>query len=297
MNKQTHISVAVQPKGRPAKKRRPKGPVKGGGTPRQKEPSDLEYLKLFDTCEITASKLGEVDKMIDEKILPNRSRYETVVNAVHGGAIKTGFSTQPALGGFSFFQPRNFYQTPTQLPEVRIGFPGIESPLFPNARRNPFNLGMDLRTVYAGAARIPWFFIACAHYHECNFNFKLHLHNGDPLTGYTVREPARRPQVGHPPPFTWEESAVDAMRYMKFDTRTNWNMARILRDLESYNGFGYYFYKKMNTPYLWSYSNHYTKGKYVADRKFDAVAVSAQAGAAVILKRMEQRGLIYIPRF
>jgi lysozyme family protein len=40
------------------------------------------------------------------------------------------------------------------------------------------------------------------------------------------------------------------------------------------------------TPYLWSFTNHYTKGKFVADGKFDANAVSKQCGAAAILKLM-----------
>jgi hypothetical protein len=125
---------------------------------------------------------------------------------------------------------------------------------------------------------------------ECNFSFKHHLHNGDPLTGYTVHVPANRPKVGHAPPFTFEESAVDAIKLMKYDQVTNWSLSFILLKLEGYNGFGYNR-KGIHTPYLWSYSNHYTKGKYVKDGVYDANAVSSQLGAAVILKRMEdQRG-------
>ena len=53
---------------------------------------------------------------------------------------------------------------------------------------------------------IPWQFIAIIHSLECGCDFKLHLHNGDPLTARTVQVPAGRPVAGNPP-FTWEASA------------------------------------------------------------------------------------------
>jgi len=43
-------------------------------------------------------------------------------------------------------------------------------------------------------------------------------------------------------------------------------------------------------------TNHYTKGKFVRDGDFDANAVSKQAGAATILKALEEAGVIKIPR-
>jgi len=63
--------------------------------------------------------------------------------------------------------------------------------------------------------------------------------------------------------------------------------------MESYNGWGYRLYHpNVKSPYLWSYSNQYEKGKYVADATWDKDAVSAQCGGAVLLKRMEERGII-----
>jgi lysozyme family protein len=38
--------------------------------------------------------------------------------------------------------------------------------------------------------------------------------------------------------------------------------------LEKYNGFGYRL-KQLSTPYLWSFSNFYTKEKFVADGVFN----------------------------
>jgi lysozyme family protein len=40
------------------------------------------------------------------------------------------------------------------------------------------------------------------------------------------------------------------------------------------------------TPYLWSYSDHYDKGKFVADGKYNPDAVSKQVGAAILLKEL-----------
>jgi peptidoglycan hydrolase-like protein with peptidoglycan-binding domain len=42
----------------------------------------------------------------------------------------------------------------------------------------------------------------------------------------------------------------------------------------------------VKSPYLWSFSNNYECGKYVADGRFDAGAVDRQCGAMPILKRM-----------
>jgi lysozyme family protein len=59
--------------------------------------------------------------------------------------------------------------------------------------------------------------------------------------------------------------------------------------LETYNGFGYRF-QGLVSPYLWSFSNLYAKGKYVADNKFDPEAVSQQCGAGLILKSGKDSG-------
>ena len=56
----------------------------------------------------------------------------------------------------------------------------------------------------------PWYVIAVIHLLEASLNFNSHLHNGDPLTARTVQVPAGHPKKGNPP-FTWEESALDAL--------------------------------------------------------------------------------------
>lgn len=139
---------------------------------------------------------------------------------------------------------------------------------------------------------IPWYFIGVVHNMEASQNFKKHLHNGDPLTARTVQVPAGRPKTGTPP-FTWEESATDALQLKKLDTWPDWSMPATLYKLEEYNGWGYRrFHAEVKSPYLWSFTNQYKSGKYVADGKWSAAAVSQQCGAAALLRRMAERGTI-----
>jgi len=135
--------------------------------------------------------------------------------------------------------------------------------------------------------QIPWAFLGIVHSLESNFNFMGHLHNGDPLTQRTTRVPAGRPRAGNPP-FTWEESATDAMQMKGYVGLADWSPARMLFRWEAYNGFGY---RRMGlpSPYLWSFSPLYTKGLFVADHEFDPDKVSRQCGAAVLLKVLQER--------
>lgn len=139
---------------------------------------------------------------------------------------------------------------------------------------------------------IPWFFIGIIHSLECSSKFTTHLHNGDPLTAKTVQVPVGRPKIGTPP-FTWEESAKDALIGHKLNLWNDWSLPGLLYKLEGYNGFGYRrIAVPINSPYLWSFSNQYTKGKFVQDGKFSATAVSKQCGAAVLLRRLAELQII-----
>lgn len=143
---------------------------------------------------------------------------------------------------------------------------------------------------------IPWWFIGITHFMEAGLfypnQFAYHLHCGDPLTGRTIHVPKGRPKFnpGHgtePPsktnPYSWEESALDALQYMGYTEITDWSLESCLNLFERYNGLGY---KKRGvpSPYLWSYTQHYTSGKYVADGKYDPKAISKQPGVAALMK-------------
>ncbi len=138
----------------------------------------------------------------------------------------------------------------------------------------------------------PWYFVAAIHGMESGLRFDRHLHNGDRLTARTVHVPAGRPASGAPP-FTWEDSARDALRMHALHEVRDWTLPRVLYELERYNGWGYRLHHPhVKSPYLWSFSTHYTSGKYVADGTWSDRAVSRQCGAAVIIRRLEQQGAI-----
>jgi lysozyme family protein len=149
------------------------------------------------------------------------------------------------------------------------------------------------RTIYTSVGTplgIPWYFVGLLHGMEASFNFGTHLHNGDPLAARTVHVPKGRPTMGNPP-FTWSDSATDALTFEDFANQADWTLPRVLYRIEAFNGFGYRR-NGIRTPYLWSFSNLYTRGKYVADGVFDPNAVSNQAGAAVVLKQLVASGVL-----
>ncbi|WP_309751528.1 hypothetical protein [Novosphingobium sp.] len=136
---------------------------------------------------------------------------------------------------------------------------------------------------------VPWQFLAAIHGLEASFNFRAHLHNGDyPLGQRTRQVPAGRPRAWLPPS-SWEASALDALRLMGFAGQDDWSLPRMLYRLEAYNGFGYRHARRAS-PYLWSFSTLYTRGKFIADGRFDPAVRSRQCGAAVMLKVLDLAG-------
>ena len=131
----------------------------------------------------------------------------------------------------------------------------------------------------------PWYFIACIHTLEASQDFKKHLHNGDSLQRQTRNVPKGRPP-GKKGPFSWEESAIDALELKNLHKWDNWSVSGMLYLFEDYNGWGYRMYHPhVYSPYLWSGSCHYIRGKYTADGRWSETAVSRQLGAALLLRR------------
>lgn len=139
-------------------------------------------------------------------------------------------------------------------------------------------------------SKVPWYVIGLLHAMESGCNFSRHLHNGDSLKVRTVNAPKGRPPTGSPP-FTFEESARDALAYDGLSKVKSWDVAEILFRFEGFNGFGY---RRLSppcaSPYLWSFSRHYERGKFVRDGVFDEKAVSEQVGAAVLLWELWHSG-------
>jgi lysozyme family protein len=145
---------------------------------------------------------------------------------------------------------------------------------------------------------LPWIFVGFTHYMECNLSFLKHLHNGDLLSARTVHKPIGRPAFGTPP-FSWEQSATDALKYEGYEKDRDWSIPAMLNTLEHYNGLGYRMHG-IYSPYLWAGTNHYEKGKYIEmlrdpnNKKagYKSVwkpdLVSQQIGCAAILKLLSE---------
>src|SRR5262245_53443963 len=102
----------------------------------------------------------------------------------------------------------------------------------------PMTAGRATYQHVADRLGIPWWVVGAIHGLESTFSFETHLHNGDPLTGRTVNEPSGHPRAGQPP-FTWLESAIDALTLKNLGGLDDWSIGPTLDRLEAYNGLGY----------------------------------------------------------
>ncbi|MFA6093988.1 MAG: hypothetical protein WC986_13700 [Elusimicrobiota bacterium] len=132
--------------------------------------------------------------------------------------------------------------------------------------------------------RMPWEVVAVIDYRESGGGCRCHLHNGDSLKARTVHVPAGRPRGN--PPFTWEESARDALHYDGVERVKAWTIEATLDFLERYNGLGYRGHG-VRSPYLWAATNHQQAGKYVADGVWSSTAMDAQLGVCALLKALQ----------
>jgi lysozyme family protein len=130
---------------------------------------------------------------------------------------------------------------------------------------------------------VPWWCIGIIDMMEAGGGCDAHLHNGDSLKKRTIHVPAGRPPAPAEPPFTWSQSARDALTYEKLAGLKGWGIELLAWALEKYNGFGYRLHH-VRSPYLWGFSNHAQPGKYVSDHHFDLSAQTEQAGGMTVLK-------------
>jgi len=143
----------------------------------------------------------------------------------------------------------------------------------------------DRYNTVSNATGVPWHVIGIIHAMEASLDFDMHLHNGDPLRRDGVPVATVQVPRGRGPFASWEESAIDALRYDGLDKFPDWSIERVAFALETTNGFGYLRHG-IHSPYLWSYTTAYERGKYVADGSWSAIAVSQQCGGMALLKAM-----------
>lgn len=129
---------------------------------------------------------------------------------------------------------------------------------------------------------VPWFFIAVTHQRESSQNWSRSLAQGDPWNEVSTHVPA-----GRGPFKSWEEAAVDALvNCAPYASRLkDWSIGGLLTNLERYNGVGY-ANKGIPSPYIWSGTDQYLKGKYVRDGVFDPDEVDKQIGCAGLIMAM-----------
>lgn len=134
------------------------------------------------------------------------------------------------------------------------------------------------------ATGVPWAFIGVLHYRESSCDFRGLLHNGEKILG-TGRKTRLVPK-GRGPFSTWEEAARDALGIKGFRRgMPEWSLTRCLFEGERFNGFGYRM-RGVPSAYLWSGSNQYHNGKYVADGKWSASAIDRQIGLAPLMRHL-----------
>lgn len=129
---------------------------------------------------------------------------------------------------------------------------------------------------------VPWEWIACVHHRESSGSFAGVLHNGERIIG--TGKKTRLVPAGRGPFSSWEAAAIDALKFKGLHLIADWSITRMLYQFEDYNGWGYFNYRKVNSPYVWAATSHQQPGKYVADGKWDATATDKQLGCAAVLK-------------
>lgn len=129
---------------------------------------------------------------------------------------------------------------------------------------------------------IPWPFIAVTHQRESSQNWLRSLAQGDPWNQVSTHVPA-----GRGPFSSWEDAAYDALVNCAPHASRNkdWSIGGLLTLLEQYNGLGY-VNRGLPSPYIWSGTDQYRAGKYVADGVFDPNAVDKQLGCAGLIMAM-----------
>lgn len=162
-----------------------------------------------------------------------------------------------------------------------------------NAKSRYVGVQEKLRSL--GKYPIPWWFVAIVSEREYGGppHWNKQLGQGDPLDHVSTHDPeGRGPFLAHPSDSTpgndaWTRGCLDALIDCgPYASRwTDWSIGGVLTLLEEYNGLGY---ANMGVPsaYVWSGSDQYVSGKYVADHVYRASAVDVQEGCAPLLARM-----------
>lgn len=131
---------------------------------------------------------------------------------------------------------------------------------------------------------VPWWVVPLIHERECLGgvdNWTCNIAQGWKFNQKSKHKPYNGPFT------SWTEAAIQALvgEHPYAARNTNWSGGGVMTINEQYNGTGY-ARKGLPSPYIWAWSNHYKKGKYIADNKYDPEKVDTQLGVAIALKAM-----------
>lgn len=149
----------------------------------------------------------------------------------------------------------------------------------------------SLYTAVKDACGIPEYVTACLDYRESDFDHTCYLANGDPLfnSDGVLMKTIHAPK-GLGPCKSWVDAAVLSLQDSGLTNNKDWSIAETLFQIESYNGLGYQD-RDIYSPYLWSGTNLYKSGKYIADYVFDPNVVDKQMGCVPILRALQFKGI------
>ena len=142
----------------------------------------------------------------------------------------------------------------------------------------------DRYQAVAAKTGVPWFVIAVIDEREASQRWDASLAQGDRWDRISIHVPK-----GRGPFPSWAAAAIDALTACPpFAARwKDWSPGGLLTLLEQYNGLGYAAMGRPS-PYVWSGTDQYSRGKYVADGKYDAAVVDKQLGCAGLLLAMAE---------
>jgi lysozyme family protein len=133
------------------------------------------------------------------------------------------------------------------------------------------------------ATGVPWQFIGVLDLRESDCDPRAALGQGDPWNQVSVNVPS-----GKGPFKSWADAAI---YYIGYDHLTanvvRWDMPIVCWKGERWNGLGPRNHG-IFTGYLWSGTNHYTKGKYVSDGVWNSETVDKQLGIIAVLYQMNK---------
>ncbi len=133
---------------------------------------------------------------------------------------------------------------------------------------------------------VPSELIVAIHYRESGCDFNTYLHNGQKLGQPTTIVPKNRIF------YDFSEAAIDALNSIQngkgIELEKDDDMAIMMTFAEAYNGTGYTDYRNIPSPYIYSGTDQYSSGKYVADGNYDPNVTDRQPGVYLLVSALKE---------